>query len=196
MHGSTVAIVAMISNCLINQKQSTSIAMFVPGLLVAFIIHIVFNLFFLPPIYYTVIILIIFPSLIAITFNQSEKVTRNWLGAGMDADVELLEIINAGRVINSNIGNYLNMFKSKFDKIIVADMLCYLRVYLELAVGAKGLLMMRNAGYNISPDQEIKSKLDELKYLEKSIGKTGLLAISPLLHSSIRDVWQLYLLKK
>ena len=90
----------------------------------------------------------------------------------------------------------MNSFQSKFNKVVIADMLCYLRIYLELAVGAKGLLMMRNAGYNIAPDLEIKSKLEELKYLEKSIGKTGLLAISPLLHSSNRDVWQLYLLRK
>ena len=188
MHGSTVAIMAMISNCLANRRQSTSVIILIPGLITAIIIHIIFNLFFLPPVYYTIIILIVFPSLIAVVFNQSENATRNWLGIGMDADVELLEIITEGQVTTTNIGKYLNSFQSKFNKVVIADMLCYLRIYLELAVGAKG--------YNIAPDLEIKSKLEELKYLEKSIGKTGLLAISPLLHSSNRDVWQLYLLRK
>jgi len=196
MHGSTVAIMGMISNCLSNQKQSTKTFIFFPGLFTAVFIHMMFNLFFLPPLYNTIAILIVFPLMIVIVFSQSEKTTRNWLGLGMDADVELLEIIASGQVTTTNIGRFLNSLKSKFDEVVVADMLCYLRIYLELAVGAKGLLMMQNAGFIITPDLEIKSKLEELKYLEKSIGKTGKLAIMPLLHSSDRDAWQLYLLGK
>jgi hypothetical protein len=35
-----------------------------------------------------------------------------------------------------------------------------------------------------------------MRYLEKSIGKTGLLAMEPILHWSSRDLWQLYMLGK
>ena len=44
------------------------------------------------------------------------------------------------------------------------------------------------------PDPAVKAKFDEIAYLEKSIGKTGQLAISPFLHTSNRDLWQLHML--
>ena len=40
-----------------------------------------------------------------------------------------------------------------------------------------------------------KASLAELRYLEGSIGKTGLRALRPLLRMSPKDLWQLYLLK-
>jgi hypothetical protein len=74
-------------------------------------------------------------------------------------------------------------------------MLCYLRLYLELSVGAKGILMMREAGFHIAPDLEIPEKFRELKYLERSIGKTGKLAVLPFLRTGSRDLWQLHMLQ-
>ncbi len=44
------------------------------------------------------------------------------------------------------------------------------------------------------PDPGVKDKLEELRYLERSIGKTGLRALKPFLHISTRDVWQLTVL--
>jgi hypothetical protein len=75
-------------------------------------------------------------------------------------------------------------------------MLCLLRIHLELAIRAKGILLMRQTGFKPATDPEIKEKFIELSYLEKSIGKTGQLAILPFLHTSRRDLWQLYMLGK
>jgi len=44
-------------------------------------------------------------------------------------------------------------------------------------------------------EDEVKDKLEELKYLEKSIGPTGKLAVAPIFSTSTRDLWQLYLLE-
>jgi len=118
------------------------------------------------------------------------------LEIGLDTDVSLLELITTGDIINSKIGLYLQSLKSKLSGEVVADMLCLLRLHLELAIRAKGILLMQDAGFAISTDPEIKEKFSELKYLEKNIGKTGKLAISPILHNSTRDLWQLYFLKK
>jgi hypothetical protein len=35
-----------------------------------------------------------------------------------------------------------------------------------------------------------------MRYLEKSIGRTGILALQPMLHMSQKDLWQLYMLGK
>ena len=78
----------------------------------------------------------------------------------------------------------------------MGDMLCYLRIHLELAIRAKGILMMQGAGFRIPVDPEVREKFVELQFLEKSIGKTGRLALLPFLHTSHRDLWQIYLIDK
>jgi hypothetical protein len=75
-------------------------------------------------------------------------------------------------------------------------MLCYLRLHVELALNAKGLLMMRESGFRVEMDEDTRAKFEELDYLERSIGRTGKLAMSPFLYGSGKDLWQLYLLGK
>jgi hypothetical protein len=73
-------------------------------------------------------------------------------------------------------------------------MLCFLRIHLELSIRAKGLLIAREAGLRIVPDEATHANLRELKYLERSIGRTGLLALQPMLGTSSRDLWQIHML--
>jgi hypothetical protein len=73
-------------------------------------------------------------------------------------------------------------------------MMCLLRLRAELAIRAKGVLMMREAGFEPAPDSTVKGKLEELRYLEKNIGRTGLLALDPFLHTGTRELWQLTVL--
>lgn len=196
MHGGTTAVLGIVSRAMTDRKGSDTINVFLPGICIAIVIHSFFNHFILPPEISTLCLLLILPSIIIIVFNQSEKATRNWLGVGFDMDVELLSMIVTGDVSETKIGRYLQSLKSRFPGEVVADMLCLLRMHLELTTRAKGILLMHEAGFKIAADPEIKTKLDELKYLEKSIGKTGQLAIAPFLRTSSRDLWQLYMLGK
>jgi len=63
----------------------------------------------------------------------------------------------------------------------VVDLLCYLRIHVELAVRAKGELMMRESGFENVAGEDTCANLEEMKYLEKSIGASGKLAIKPTL---------------
>jgi hypothetical protein len=73
-------------------------------------------------------------------------------------------------------------------------MLCLIKIHVELSIKAKGVLLMKKVGLPIIIEQDVKDKLNELKYLEKSIGKTGKLAVAPIFHTDTKDLWQLYLL--
>ena len=86
------------------------------------------------------------------------------------------------------------MFRNKFEGPVVVDMLCYLRLYTELALRAKGVLMMRENGLDAPVGERTQEKFTEMQYLEKSIGKTGVLAMRPFLHMTRKDLWQLYVL--
>jgi hypothetical protein len=46
----------------------------------------------------------------------------------------------------------------------------------------------------VPPD--VRANLQELRCLERSIGRTGLLALEPVLRQSARDLWQVYFLEE
>jgi RsiW-degrading membrane proteinase PrsW (M82 family) len=204
MHGGVTAIMAIISKQLADQYSLTgrrrdgvgAVFVFLPGLTVAYVLHSAYNHFFFTPVLSTVGILIILPQIVWFVFRASERATRRWLGVRFDTDAELLDIIQTGRVTESRIGDYFESLRTRFSGEVVVDMLCMLRLHLELSMRAKGILLMREAGFKPPEEPEIEEKFRELKYLEKSIGKTGLLAASPIFNMSDRDIWQLSLLAK
>ena len=196
MHGGTTATFAIISDVVSDRKASEKLQVFLPGLMTAVVFHSFYNHFFLTPILYTLILISTLPVLIVITFKRSEKSLQNWLGVGFDSDAELLEMTNRGEVSDTNVGSYIQSIRDKFPGEVVFDMICLLRIYLELSIRAKGVLMMREVGLPIKQDPEIKEKFNELHYLEKNIGKTAQLAMSPFLHKTSEDLWQLHMLEK
>jgi len=196
MHCGTMALFGIISRSLLDLYQSNNVKIFLPGLMLAIIFHSLYNHFILDPVVSTVLLIIVLPLLMLIVFKRSEDSTRKWLDTGLDSDLELLELIMTGNISDSKIGSYLHSLKSRFSLQIIGDMLCLIRLHTELGMRAKGMLIMREAGFETPLDSEIEEKLAELRYLESSIGKTGKLAIAPILHRGSRSLWQLYLLKK
>ena len=194
MHGGATAIFAVTTHAIIGQTQTMGKTAFLPGFLVATITHSVFNHFFFTPIINTLAVLLCLPILLVIVFERSERALSDWLGTGFDADTELLALINSGEFSASKVGSYLHSLKEKFAGPIVADLLCFLRLHTELSIRAKGLLMMRESGFANKAGEETKAKLEELKYLEKSIGATGKLAIKPFMQMSQKDLWKFYML--
>ena len=95
----------------------------------------------------------------------------DWLGTGFDADAEMLALINSGQLSGlADRAAICTTLKDKFQGPVVADLLCYLRLHTELALRAKGMLMMRENGFDVPVDEATREKFAELRYLEKSIG--------------------------
>jgi hypothetical protein len=194
MHGGTTAILAIISKNMQDRHGSGSLVTYFPGLVIAIIIHSFFNHFFFRPILMTLGQLILLPAIVAFVFLRSERNLRTWLEVGLDSDVTVLEYIKSGKISETKIGLYLQSLMDQFPGEIVADMLCYLQIYLELSICAKGALLMQESGFKVPLSNDIREKITELSYLEKSLGPTGKLAIMPLVQRSDSDLWQLYLL--
>ena len=168
--------------------------LYIPGYLAAIIVHSVFNHFPGTPILTTLGTLLILPPVLYVVFLKSANAMHEWLELDFDEDALLMEQINSGEFTESKIGEFLNDLKHMFPGPVVVDMLCYLRLYTELALRAKGLLMMRQNGLDAPVGERTKEKFEEMKYLEKSIGKTGCLAMSPFLQMTRKDLWQLYVI--
>ena len=193
MHGGATAIFAIVGKAL--DERGNSAVGWPAALLIAIVIHSFFNHFFLSPVLSTALILLLLPPIAYLIFQRSERALESWLNVGFDADTELLELILNGKLSESPVGNYLRSLRERFPGEVVVDILCYLRVHLELSLRAKGLLMMREAGFAVSLAAADRAKLEELDFLEKSIGATGKLAMAPFLRKSARDLWQIYMMR-
>ena len=194
MHGGTTAIVAMVSRTLHHRLGRFRIRFVLPGLAVAVVLHSLYNHFLLHPLLATALIVVVVPALAVIVFERSERETNAWLGTGFDTDQELLNAVQTGQISATPVGKYLTTMRDRFAPEVIVDMMCLLRLHAELAIRAKGVLLMREAGFDAPPDPTVKDKLQEMWYLEKSIGKTSVRALQPFLHTSTRDLWQLTVL--
>jgi protease PrsW len=183
MHGATTSMVAIIGKSLSDQHPRAGMAALLPGVATAIVIHSLFNHFFLPAVASTLFLVLALPLLMSVVFLRSERATRRWLGVGFDTDRELLEMITSGRLGETRIGGYFQSLQTRFRGEVLADMLCLLRLHLELSIAAKGMMLMRETGFEVPPDPEWREKLAEMEFLEKSVGKTGILAVSPFIHT-------------
>lgn len=196
MHGSATAIVGIVSKDLTDRRARLGWLRFVPGLAIAIAAHSAFNHLDRNPLLATAFLLLVMPLLVFLVFERSERVTRDWLGTGLDLDVDLLEQILNGELMETRVGCYLHSLRERFAGPVVADMLCLLRIHLELSARAKGMMIARAAGIEVPADPDVRANFDELRYLEKSIGPTGRIAILPFVRTSSRDLWHIHALEK
>ena len=195
MHGGTTAMFAVISKGANQKLDRPKLRSFIPGLAVASLLHAAFNRFVIYPLLATLFVLLGLPLLLTLFFAASERRLRQWLGSGFDMDTELLRLIHSGDLGTSPVGLYLKSLRAFYPGPILADMLCYLGLHVELSLRAKGILMMRENGFTVPRDPTLREKLTELEFLRKSIGKTAMSSLTPILRSSEQDLWQLEILQ-
>ena len=183
MHGGTVALVGIMAKSRSERRRRDSAVDILPGLVVAILIHSLFNHFSLRwQFLASLIFLIGLPLTIFLVYHRSERSLRQWLEAGFGSDVELLEMIRTGTVLQSNSGRYLQSLRDRLPAIVLVDMLCTLRLHVELSVKAKAVLLLQE-------------KFRELYALRRSVGRLGRRLLAPLLHTSARELWQLHMLR-
>jgi RsiW-degrading membrane proteinase PrsW (M82 family) len=194
LHGAATAVFAMLSQTATERHREKPVVVFLPGWLAAVAIHAAFNLLPFSPVAITATLLIALPLIVLWVFQRSERSTREWVGAGLDLDLMLHDTFASEALAQTRFGTYLHELRQRFPGPVVADMLCLLRVELELSIQAKGVLIARDAGIAMPPHPDARSAVDEIRYLRSSIGPTGLLALAPVHVTSHRDEWHRYLL--
>jgi RsiW-degrading membrane proteinase PrsW (M82 family) len=191
MHGGVASIGAMVTVFLSERLGWHGGRLFAPGVAAAIMIHSLFNQGLLPPAPSAALMVVVMPVLIVGVFLWGERSLRDWLGQKLDQDIELLNMIAAGEFYKTRAGVYLESLQDSFPPAIRGDMLCLLQLTAELSARAKGQMLLREAGLEPEPDPEIDAQFEELAYLEKSIGRTGLLAMRPLASRSRKELWEM-----
>ena len=194
MHGGVVAIFAVMSKTMSDESLRLGLLHCLPGLLVAIAIHSVFNHFYVSPVMSTIGTLLVLPPILYLVLRISERRVHKWLEADFDEDWDLVRLIDSGKFDHTHAGTMLAGLREQLDGPVVADMLCYLKLYTELALRAKGVLLMRENGLDVPMDDETRGKFAELRYLQENIGVAGCMALRPFLHMTGKDLWQLQVL--
>jgi RsiW-degrading membrane proteinase PrsW (M82 family) len=192
MHGGVAALGAVISAYLLESRQWRGVRLFTPGLLTAVVLHSLFNQNVQFPVASMLAAVVGLPLIFGAVFYFSERSLRQWLGGKMDRDINVLNMIDSKEFQQTRVGAYLMSLQEAFPPELRGDMLSLLYLTTELSVRAKSDLMLREVGLEVSPDPELKSLFAELRYLEKSIGITGMLAVRPLLSQTPRDLWEMH----
>lgn len=194
MHGGTTAVFAVVARTRVEPSGRPRRSLLVVGLALAMVLHSLFNHFLFSVIGTVFGLVVMLPLVVAVVFRRSETETDRWLGLGFDTDAELFVLIRSGEISATPVGSYLHSLKKRFGPEMVADILCLLRLEVELAIQAKGLLLMRKGGFKVSPPPGVKDRIAEVTFLEHGIGRTGRLALGPFLRRRQRGPWQRYLL--
>ncbi|MEI6460148.1 MAG: PrsW family glutamic-type intramembrane protease [Pseudomonadota bacterium] len=195
MHGGATATFATVSIAMQERRPAIGPIMFLPAFIAAAVLHSTFNHLLVQPVLATLTMAVVLPVVFVFVFRYSERALRAWMEAGLGAKMDMLRAIRSGLFLDSPAGQYLQTLRSRFEGETLADMLCYITLHGELALRAQGILMMRETGWDEPPiDADTRAKLAELHHVERAIGRTGLVALHPLMISSGKDLWQMTLL--
>ncbi len=190
MHGGCSAVIAVLLMDGIQRERSVLFSA-LQGLLAGYLLHSVFNHFFLNPYVQAVVIFTLLPVVFMLVFQKSTHMLQNWLEIEFHNEVEILRMIRLGSFSGTKAGEYLISLKKHFGPEMIFDMYCYISLYLELSVKAKRNMMLRESGLEIMEEPGIREKLAELKQLRKQIGTVGELAMQPLIRMKHRELWKL-----
>jgi protease PrsW len=196
LHAATTATIAILTKSMVDRRNGRGLLVAVlPGWTAAVVLHAAYNYALVSPVLATAMLILLLPLVVLGVFGRSEKRTREWVGEGLDLDVELLSLVRSNQFGGTKLGRYLIELRDRFPGPVVADMFCLLQLDLELAIRAKGMLMAREAGLEVPVDENLRAQLSERKYLQHAIGRTGMVALRPLQVTSDRDQWHEYLLE-
>lgn len=158
---------------------------------VALAFHIFHNTFQFTPIMQFFWVLAVMIGMIAVVYFYDIDMTHRWLDKGLDMQINLLRSIEGGHLLNTPTGTFLESVKELFPPNVYFDIICYVRLQIELSVAAKTRFMLHEVGMDEPLEANKKelymSQFVELCELEKNIGPSAKMTIAPIVKLSPAD---------
>ena len=158
---------------------------------VALAFHVFHNMFQFTPIMQFVWVLSVMVGMIAVVYFYDIDMTHRWLDKGLDMQINLLRSIEGGHLLNTPTGTFLESVKELFPPNVYFDIICYVRLQIELSVAAKTRFMLHEVGMDEPLEANKKelymSQFVELIELEKNIGPSAKMTIAPIVKLSPAD---------
>jgi RsiW-degrading membrane proteinase PrsW (M82 family) len=158
---------------------------------VALAFHVFHNTFQFTPIMQFFWVLAVMIGMIAVVYFYDIDMTHRWLDKGLDMQINLLRSIEGGHLLNTPTGTFLESVKELFPPNVYFDIICYVRLQIELSVAAKTRFMLHEVGMDEPMEADKKeltlSQFVELGELEKNIGPSAKMTIAPIVKLSPAD---------
>jgi RsiW-degrading membrane proteinase PrsW (M82 family) len=195
MHGGATALFAIIAEVMTERHLKMNPLLYVPGLIVAFLVHSVFNHFPVSPILAAAVTLLILPTILFLLFERNQTTIHNFLEMDFAAHRRLLKQIRHGEFSGCEAGRFLKDMKDKLAGPVAEEMIQYFCLHTELVLSAESILLAREQGVEMEVGREIEAKLRAMHELERHIGRAGLRALRPHLQFTAKDMWEVHLLE-
>ncbi len=151
---------------------------------VAAILHILHNYLHPDPLLQFVVVFGSLGGLLVWVYQYDGDMIHRWLDRGLDKQVALMMDIQQGLLGETKTGQFLLSIKENFPAEVYFDIICYVQLYIELAVAAKSRFMTREAGLDEPLDEATRNRyLDqyaEFKNLEKALGQSAKMTVAPV----------------
>ena len=151
---------------------------------VAAILHILHNYLHPDPLLQFVVVFGSLGGLLVWVYQYDGDMIHRWLDRGLDKQVALMMDIQQGHLGETKTGQFLLSIKENFPAEVYFDIICYVQLYIELAVAAKSRFMTREAGLDEPLDEAARSRYREqyaeFKDLEKALGKSARMTVTPV----------------
>ena len=151
---------------------------------VAAILHILHNYLHPDPLLQFVVVFGSLGGLLVWVYQYDGDMIHRWLDRGLDKQVALMMDIQQGLLGETKTGQFLLSVKENFPAEVYFDIICYVQLYIELAVAAKSRFMTREAGLDEPLDEATRNRYleqyAEFKNLEKALGKSARMTVAPV----------------
>jgi RsiW-degrading membrane proteinase PrsW (M82 family) len=154
-------------------------------------LHVFHNSFHTNPLIQFVVVFGVMALLLVWIYQYDCDMIHQWLDTGLDTQINLLVSIREGQLGDTATGKFLVSVKENFPPVVFFDVICYVQLYIELSVAAKSRFMMRETGMDMPLDEASKelylSQYEEFKTIEKRMGKSAKMTISPVVRMTPAD---------
>lgn len=151
---------------------------------VAAILHILHNYLHPDPLLQFVVVFGSLGGLLVWVYQYDGDMIHRWLDRGLDKQVALMMDIQQGHLGETKTGQFLLSVKENFPAEVYFDIICYVELYIELAVAAKSRFMTREAGLDEPLDEATRNRYleqyAEFKNLEKVLGQSAKMTVAPV----------------
>jgi hypothetical protein len=195
MHGGATALFAIIAEVMTERHLRMNPLLYVPGLIVAYLVHAIFNHFPVSPALSTAVTLLILPTILFLLFERNQLSIHNYLEMDFNSHRQLLKQIEHGELSGCEAGRFLLDMQKKLAGPVAQEMIDYFCLHTRLVLSAESILLAREQGVEVEIGEQIKQQLQEMHRLEKHIGRAALRALQPHLHFSAKDMWEIHMLE-
>jgi RsiW-degrading membrane proteinase PrsW (M82 family) len=203
MHGGATAAFGVIGQYLTERRMRLEgaryrfhLAIFLPGLAAAILIHGLYNHFPDEPILSMAFVMLAVPLSLALVFSKSEHGAHRWLLDEYETHENMLAEIRAGHFDASEAGRFVLTLSERFNPAVVAAAFEYLKLHTELLARAEQTLIAHEEGGPETSAAETRADFRRLHALEGQIGRTALMALRPHLQVSRHELWEMHELQR